>query len=386
MTSEAIEDAKRALAECRFEDAISILEENLAEDETDPDTLVLLGIAYVQAENAEKAVDVLKTADELLEEHCVVSLFLGRALEALGQLDEAEIHLRRAIRLDPGEPEAWKDVGRILLAQKRYAELIETAREAVSRFSSNVYLRSLYAIGLYRLGDYTGACRQWYEVYKRRPESLLALSNFAYMLLKQGRLTKVKTYIEQATKIGPKDSRTLFLQGELNLQKRNFRKAKAFFEQALDKQPKNLTPLSRLAIVAHHEGKPDMRDDLITEIREIGRDNPHSWKALAYIYEQLGQIEKLVDYLLHFVSQNHCSAAPWVKLAAAYEKLGSVDEAEHAWTMSFKLRRYVKIHCRHCGTYLRLPYEKEEGFDIHRDRNCLECNSVIPMPDALADI
>jgi len=386
VTSETIRDAKRALAECRFEDAISILEDNLDEDDTDPDTLVLLGIAYVQAEDAEKAVNVLRTADELLEEHCVVSLFLGRALEALGELDEAEIHLRRAIRLDPDEPEAWKDVGRILLAQKRYAELIETTREAVSQFSDNAYLRSLYAIGLYRLGDYTGACRQWYEVYKRRPESLLALSNFAYMLLKQGRTRKVKTYIEQAIRINPEDSRTLFLQGELYLQQGNYQKAKKLFEKALDKQKTNLTPLSRLAVIAYREGNKDKCDDLIAQVRETGKNNPHSWKVLAYIYEELEEYDRLVDYLVEFVSDNHCSAAPWVKLATAYEKIGLDNEAEHAWTMSFKLRRYIKIHCRHCGTYLRLPYERQEGFDIHRNRNCLECNSIIPMPDALADI
>ncbi len=386
MTSETIEHAKHALAECRFEDAIALLEENLEKDDSDPDTLVLLGIAYVQSEQAKKAVNVLRKADELLEEHCVVSLFLGRALEALGELEEAEIHLRRAIRLDPDEPEAWRDVGRILLSQKRYTELIETVRDALSRFSDSAYLRSLYAIGLYRLGDCTGACRQWYEVYKLRPESLLALSNFTYMLLRQGRVRKAVTYVEQASNLNPQDSRTLFLHGELHLHQENYEKARFFFEQALAEQPTNLTILSRLAVIAHHENKPDERNDLIDQIRDMGKNNPHSWKALSYIYENLGQYEELIDCMLDFVTECQCSAALWVKLATAYEALGLSDEAEHAWTMSFKLRRYVKIHCRHCGTYLRLPYEKQNGFDIHRDINCLECNSVIPMPDSLAEM
>ena len=120
MTNLDLDTALNALDQGRFEEATSILEKLIEIEGDDPELLVYLGIAYVQSENPQSAVDVLERADELVEEHCIISLFLGRALKALNRLDEAEAQLRRAIRLDAGVSEAWLDLANIYYTRNEF--------------------------------------------------------------------------------------------------------------------------------------------------------------------------------------------------------------------------------------------------------------------------
>ncbi|MBY8997770.1 MAG: tetratricopeptide repeat protein, partial [Candidatus Thorarchaeota archaeon] len=114
MSEEIINSAMQALEEGRPHDAIDALEPVIEDDDENVDALVCLGMAYVQAELPEAAVRVLEQAEELVEQHYVVELFLGRALWALGKVDYAEDKIREAHRLDSSEPEVWLDLARIL--------------------------------------------------------------------------------------------------------------------------------------------------------------------------------------------------------------------------------------------------------------------------------
>ena len=96
MTEKILDAAKKALEENKPQDAIIALEPLVEEDEENVDALVCLGIAYVQAEDPEKAIAILEQADELVEQHYVIELFLGRALWALGKLVTAEDRIREA--------------------------------------------------------------------------------------------------------------------------------------------------------------------------------------------------------------------------------------------------------------------------------------------------
>ena len=111
-----------AIEEDRIDEAIEILEPKVKGYNPEPDSLVYLGIAYVQADRPKDAIKVLRRAQDMVEDHCVVALFLGRALRGVGKLDEAEEELRRAISLDSDEPENWSELGKLLYDKGTYKE------------------------------------------------------------------------------------------------------------------------------------------------------------------------------------------------------------------------------------------------------------------------
>ncbi|MBN2230563.1 MAG: tetratricopeptide repeat protein [Candidatus Thorarchaeota archaeon] len=383
MTEKVLESARKALEECRPHDAIVALEPLVEYDDEDVDALVCLGIAYVQAEMPEKAVDVLSRADELVEMHYVVELFLGRALWALGKIEAAEDRIREALKLDSTEPEPWIDLGRIMMQKKEYRDAIDHLRLALSHFPDEITLVFLHALVLYRLGDFTAATEEWGRVHRLQPNLMTAISNYAYILLLQNRVFEAAPFVGHANTMDPDDYRSLILLGELRYQSGDHEGALECFGKVLDLDPINIEALSRMAVISHN-AKNDVaaKEYLRRAELELGRD-PESWRGLCSSYPLLDMQEDYVDCLIRWTKADKNSAAPWVILAHEYDKVGKIEYARNTWRVVFELRGYVKCRCASCENEKRIPYNSTLGFDVYSDLICESCGSVMRMPASM---
>jgi tetratricopeptide (TPR) repeat protein len=383
VSEKVLESAKRALEECRPIDAIIALEPLVEYDDEDVDALVYLGIAYVQAEMPEKAVEVLYRADDLVEQHYVVELFLGRALLSLGKVDFAEEHIQESLKLDPDEPEPWIELGRIYLHKREYRKSLIHFEEAIKRFPDDINVVFLYALVLYRLGDLTAATHQWARVHKLQPELMTGVSNYAFVLLLQERSFEAAPFVGYANTINPDDYRSLILLGELRFQSGDHEGALECFGRVLDQDPINIEALSRLAIIAYNSlDRNAYREYLSRAEMELGRD-PESWRGLCNAYPYMGMWDEYLDCLIRWTKNDVNAAAPWVILAREYERRGQLEHASNAWRMVFELRGYVKIRCPNCKTETRTPYDSISGFDIYADIVCEKCKTTVHMPAGL---
>ncbi|MGQ4913027.1 MAG: tetratricopeptide repeat protein [Candidatus Thorarchaeota archaeon] len=384
MHEEYVQSAKRALEEGRPQDAIHVLEPLADDGEDDPELLVCLGIAYVQAEMPENAVRILELAETMLEDHCVVKMFLGRALLALGKFSYAEDMLRESISLDPDEPEAWSDLSRILYRQRRYKEALRFLEDGVHRFPDDPSLMGLYALTLYRLGDYTAATEEWARVHRLRPDLMAAISNYAYLLLLQDRTFEASPFVGYAMTIDSGDYRALILQGEMRFRSGDLDAATESFLRVVEQDPENIEALSRLALLFHMARDCEMfRHYLSRAEMLLGRD-PESWRGLCETYSRLGMPRRYVECLISWTQYDKGAAAPWVALAAEYDRQGLIERARNAWRVVFELRGYVKIRCPKCEDETRFPYDENLGFDVYQDTYCRSCGKTINMPRGLA--
>ncbi|MFW9808598.1 MAG: tetratricopeptide repeat protein [Candidatus Thorarchaeota archaeon] len=384
MSEDVIDSAMRALEEGRPLDAIALLEPVVENDDEDVDALVCLGMAYVQAEIPEKAVVVLEQAEELVEQHYVVELFLGRALWALGKMSNAEDRLREAFRLDSSEPEVWLDLGRIMYRNGQYRDALDHLQLALEKFPEDIGIRGLYALTLYRLGDFTAATDEWGKVHRLNPELMAAISNYAYLLLIQKRSYEASPFVGRANIVDSTDYRSQILLGELRLQSSEYDGAISCFHQVLDQDPNNIEALSRLSYLSHLLGDEEKSSLYLARAEaELGRD-PESWRGLCGLYSLLDMSDEYIDCLIRWTRADEGAAAPWVLLAVEYDRLGRLESARNAWRMVFELRGYVKIQCPCCDKEVRLPYNATTGFDVYQDRPCQECGTTIIMPSSLA--
>jgi tetratricopeptide (TPR) repeat protein len=383
MTTCDLETALEALEEGRFKEATSILEELVNKEGEDPDLLVYLGIAYVQSENPQSAVDVLKRADELVEEHCVVSLFLGRALKALGRLSEAESELRRAIRLDADVSEAWLDLANIYFSKREFGVALKILKEALEQYPMDAPLRGLCASCYRKLGDYSAEFEQWISLYNIQPDSYFAIWNCAHSLLVQGNVSDAKMYIELAGSMKPDDWHYLILESELCMQNDNFEKAEEFLNKVFQNDPNCVPCLARLAVIAHRNKSIQQCHSFVEKVEIAAEDNPQLWWAFQYIYSRVGWDSHLIDSLLEGTKLDVGAASVWIELAKVYSRKGMWEEAYNAWTKSFELRKYVKIQCPNCDTIIRIPYLPHIGFDFNEQQQCINCNSTIEIPKGL---
>ena len=384
MSDKILEDAKKALEEGRPLDTIAVLEPLVEEDDENVDALVVLGMAYVQAEMPKKAVEILEIADEQVEQHCVVELFLGRALWALGKTASAEDHLREALRLDPEEPEPWIDLSRVLFQVHQYREAMETLDNALKRFPEDIHILFLHSLVAYRHGDFTMAANQFAKLHKIAPELITCTSNYAYVLLLQKHTQEAVPFISYVNNMDPEDYRSMILMGELCYQSGEYDKAMECFGRVLDKDPINSEALAKLAIISKHfHDDISFREYLYRAEMELGKD-VESWRCLCETYSQLGMSDEYLDCLKKWTKADKNAAAPWVVLASVYYQRGDMEQSEHAWQQVFRLRGYVKIRCPECKAEYRIHYDESKEFDINKDIQCDACNTIVSMPEGLA--
>jgi tetratricopeptide (TPR) repeat protein len=384
VSEEIIKLAMNALDEGRPQDAIDALLPVVDDDDEDVDALVCLGMAYVQAEKPAEAVKVLEQAEELVEQHYVVELFLGRALWALGKIDYAEDKIREALKLDSSEPEVWLDLSRILYRKQEYREAMEYLQQALDLFPDELGLLGLYALSLYRLGDFTAATEEWAKVHRLNPDLMAAVSNYAYLLLIQDRIFEAAPFVGHANIVDPEDYRAQILLGELRFKSGEHDGSKECFQCVLNNDPGNIEALSRLAVLAHLARDAESSQMYLERAEaELGRD-PESWRGLCGVYPLLGMNDKYIECLVRWTQADPRAAAPWVALAFEYDKQGKLEHARNAWRVVFELRGYVKIFCSVCGNEARLPYDSIVGFDVYQAIVCQKCGVKINMPASLA--
>jgi Flp pilus assembly protein TadD len=293
-----LDTALKALDDGRFKEATSILEKLIEIEGEDPDLLVYLGIAYVQSEDPQSAVDVLQRADEMIEEHCIVSLFLGRALKALGRLDEAEVELKRAIRLDADVSEAWLDLAHIYYSKREYGLALEILNEALKQYPMDSSLHGLCGTCFHRLGDYSAETEEWQAIHKKQPNSYFAIWNCAYSLLIQERTQEAKKYVDLARSMKPDDYHYLILESEFNIQNSDYEQATYHLYKALEQDPNCVPALARLAVIAHRNQSIRECHAYVERVEIQMEENPQKWWALQYIFSRVGWDSHLINCLL----------------------------------------------------------------------------------------
>ena len=383
---ESIKLALDALEEGRPNDAITILEPLIDESlDNEADILMYLGIAYVQTEQPRKAVEVLERAEDLVEEHCVLSMFLGRAYRALARFDDAEDELSRSISLDPETPEPYADLGWVLLKKGEYARTVKTLASACETFPEDLDIRAIYALSLYRLGDFTAAAEQWAMMHRQEPEFMSAISNYAFLMLTLGRSYEAAPFVGRANMLAPEDYRSLILLGELRFQSGEHEGARECFQTVLEQDPENVEALSRLAILYNHLLDRTSSNDYLERAKSLVGSTPEGWRGLCYALSMIGRDEDFVNCLIEWTRVDPTSATPWVALAKHYDRIGLLEYSRNAWRVSFEFREYVKILCNSCGNEVRDPYDPTVGFDIYATQICQRCGKTIPMPAGLAE-
>ncbi len=319
----------------------------------------------------------------MVEDHCVLKLFLGRALRSLGKYDDAEQELRKAVELEPDDPEAWIELGKLLYSMGNYAEAARIMDEAIILFPEDLSLRGTLALALYRLGDFTQATNEWANLHKLDPDLMAAMTNYAYVLLLQDRIDDALPLVEDAYRRDPTDYRALVLKGMVSLTSNDKETAKSYFEKILEVHTDNVEALSRLAVIEHETGNEEKSKALLEYAEKQISSDQECWRGLCFAYSRMGMYDKHIACLRRWTQQDPGAAAPWVALAIEYDRTGEKELALQAWRKAMDLRGYIRIHCAKCRQSIKYELHNASRFDPYEQVICSNCGSSIDMPIGL---
>jgi tetratricopeptide (TPR) repeat protein len=292
--------------------ARKILEALLNSPRLDTANRLRLGaLLYERARSGEGDVQGILGALETLwkndPESAELAFWLGDLKARLGQSEEALDLLRRAIKLDVRNPEAWLRAVQVALQARNPDLAIELGEEALELFPGQ--------------------------------SAILLLLGSAY--LERGRPQQAISRLEAALELET-DSTALraLLLGTLAdayAQTGPAQRADSLYQAALVLDPENPVLLNNYAYHLAETGR-DLEGALQMALRAVEKepDNPSFLDTLGWIYFQMGRYTEAIAWLERAVATGQASAVVLEHLGDAYARVGRMHEARNLWQQALE--------------------------------------------------
>ncbi len=152
-------------------DTLELLARAVAKDSTRFDDLSLLGILYLDRDQAEQAITVLRKAHQLRPQDPKVGVNLGAALDATGRPAQAQKYYREVLAAFPGDSVASCRLASSLYAEGKYAEAVRLLDEIIGRSPRAYCAYFSMGVAFADAGIYKDAMRMWRKVVELAPAS-----------------------------------------------------------------------------------------------------------------------------------------------------------------------------------------------------------------------
>ncbi|MBI3664237.1 MAG: tetratricopeptide repeat protein [Acidobacteria bacterium] len=248
-----------------------------------------LGLALVQSERWQEAVDVLgPLAKEYPESH-TTAYFHALALQNSQRGAEAEQEARRAIRLAPEAADAYTLLGIILSARGAYTDARGTLETAVrldpKSFDAQLYLgRARYAVR-----DLTGASEAFQAALALKPEEVEPRFFLATVLEAAGDTAGALEQYRVLTRARPQDARGFVGLGNLLAKQGRLDEAVPVLRQARELDPQNFEAALALGRGLLRTGQVAQAINLLQEAVHLGPDSADAHYQLGLALRRAGR-------------------------------------------------------------------------------------------------
>jgi tetratricopeptide (TPR) repeat protein len=229
------------LAECysatgQFEEAMPFFDQAL-QNELKIDVIFQYGFTAFQAGYFKTAIEKLNQVKELDYEYTSLYLYLAKAYEHEGLLEdslrvakeglavneynkelqvygakvalqqqnaaEAEKLLREAIAIDPGYVEAALTLTKVFIQEERYEDVIDCLGELISFGETDPQYDWDLAVAYQKLENYSDALNHYRHAYTSFKDDSSFLYDYAYFLLEEGKREEAKPLFEKLIQLDP---------------------------------------------------------------------------------------------------------------------------------------------------------------------------------------
>ena len=183
--------------------AIRELQHALKLDPTSLTARYTLGNAFLQQEAWQFAIDTFKELIEIDPFHAKAHFSLGTAYRRIGETEAAQrnlrrfevlsieeeqlTHLKRFVRLNPDNAEAWYRLGRIQLKRQLWAEAAESLERYIALAPQETRGYETLGYAYFQQEDYTQAVAMYQQAIQQKPNVATYRNSLAgaYLMLEQ---------------------------------------------------------------------------------------------------------------------------------------------------------------------------------------------------------
>jgi tetratricopeptide (TPR) repeat protein len=289
--------------------AIDVLRSLPANDQT-ARTEYQLGMTYDQMKDPQDAVLAFRQALNLEPDNLDVEKALAHDLVATGQSQEALKSWQDVAAGDPTDSEAWGQIAEIEQENGQFAAALAAVRKARDLDGSNLEYQFQEATLDDALGHLDDAATVYNQlvtatehpsgVYSDREKGnyALVLGRLASVYREQGRTDlAIAAYQKQAALGGDFEEQAYDLEVETYREAREYDKAVATAQEAVQKQPKSLDAKLTLARQLADTGHADQGIAMAKDLVAANPRNLETYYQLAQIYSDLRKWKDAADVL-----------------------------------------------------------------------------------------
>ena len=159
----------------------------------------------IDKSNFESAIAPLQKVIADQPEFAYAHFQLAYVYTALKRTDEARAEYARTIAIDPKMPEAYLNLGMLLLDKQENATALAPLRKAVDLLPAQSHPRYLLAVALDRSGDHAGAAEAFEALLHLDPNDVTAINYLGWAALRNGKPAEAEARFRRAVEIQPKE-------------------------------------------------------------------------------------------------------------------------------------------------------------------------------------
>lgn len=190
-------------------DAIPMLEKEIAASPGDASLHAKLGEAYFHVQEGELALVSLERALELDPDHALALYYKSALLCQSGDLQTGERGLRRAAELNPAHAPTWTLLASIEASRGDLDAAEELLHKAANIDPTDAQPLALLGSIAYERGDLPGTIALWDRALELDPRDKDLLGNMGQLLQSQGDLAGAKSKFDAIVELDPADWRSI---------------------------------------------------------------------------------------------------------------------------------------------------------------------------------
>ncbi len=211
---------------------------------------------------------------------------LAVALSLKGRTDEAMVCCKRAIGLDPNNPEAHYNLGNILLSQNKLKKAISEYEKAVSIKPKYTKANINLSVALTRENQFDEAIKYAAKAAKTEPNNFDAQYNLAMSLGQRGRIDEAINCFGKTVEIEPNNADAHFGLAQALVYKNRLQEAANEYRQVLNLQPQDIDTRCILGDVLAKQNRFDEAAVEYRQVLKIDPNNSHAQQGLKNIQQK----------------------------------------------------------------------------------------------------
>jgi tetratricopeptide (TPR) repeat protein len=318
-------------------EAINLYNQVLENSPRNVAALNLLGIAYFQSGEAQRAVAPLQQALALNPDLPSGHYNLGRILQGLKRYEEAQRHYELALTRQPDDPEIHNNLGTLLRAIDRHDEAVVHFRRALERKPDYAEAHVNLGNALHVLGRHEDAIAALERAVTLNAGVAEAYSSLGHALAAVGRHEEALKRFDAAVALRPGDPVAHFDRGNALHKLERFADAAAAHERALRLDPSHADAHANLGAAFYELGHCDRAVGQYRRALAIRSDDARITRNLADALAKLDRFDEAIAAYRSVTAREPANGQAHFGLASALEAIDCNEEALQSYRQAIDL-------------------------------------------------